>query len=121
MLRDMHTGEITKGLRPSWEPLVTLVGHEVVTCFMWMFALALDDGAEVHAYKSIATRRYLHLAADGRAFEYRSQNRYEEVTASAALQDVFTGWEETVPQPRNPEAVRGLLERHRSASSQEMH
>jgi hypothetical protein len=114
----MHTGEITKGLRPSWEPLVTLVGRDVVTCFMWVFALVLDDGSEVHAYKHVATRRYLHLAEDGRAFEYRDGNRYAEIEASAALHEVFSGWEEAIPQPRNPDAVRAQLERHRPPPSE---
>ena len=33
---------------------------------MWMFALELDDGTEVHGYKNVATRQYIHLA-HGRA------------------------------------------------------
>jgi hypothetical protein len=121
MLPVMHTGEITKGLKPSWEPLIELVGRDVVPCFMWMFALRLDDGVEVHAYKSIATRQYLHLAADGRALAYRGKDRYEEIDALAALEATFAKWEEAFPQPRNPDAVRALLERHRPATSQEIH
>jgi hypothetical protein len=118
MLPAMHTGQIAKGLKPSWEPLIGLVGREVVPCFMWMFALQLDDGVDVHAYKSIATRQYLHLAADGRALAYRGGDRYEEIGALEALDRAFANWEEAVPQPRNAEAVRTLLERHRSAASE---
>jgi hypothetical protein len=105
--------------RPVWEPLIDLVGLEVVGGFMWMNEVELDDGLEVHAYKSIATRRYLHLAVDGRAFRYRSSGRYEPITLREALEEAFTGWEETLPAPSDPDAVRALLERHRSASSQE--
>jgi hypothetical protein len=33
---------------------------------MWMFEVRLSDGTPLHAYKHIDTRRYLHLASDGR-------------------------------------------------------
>jgi hypothetical protein len=110
----MHTGHITRGLKPSWEPLVGLVGRDVVPGFMWMFALELDDGTEVHAYKCIATRQYVHLASDGRAFAHHNNDRYEEIGARRALEQAFNGWEDASPQPRNADAVRALLERHRS-------
>jgi hypothetical protein len=101
--------------------LLGLVGKELVPGFMWMFAVQLDDGAEVHGYKSIATRRYIHLAVDGRAFRSHDEHRYEQVNVSAALAHAFEGWEETVPQPKDPDAVRALLERHRAVTSREMH
>ena len=88
-----------------------LVGREVVSCFSWQFAVELDDGAEVHGYKSIATRRYLVLATDGRAFEYHEDDRYREIAAPAALAAAFRGWEDARPRPRDPDAVRALLER----------
>ena len=113
MLPVMHTGRITKGLKPSWEPLIGLVGKDLVPGFMWMFAFQLDDGVEVHAYKSISTRQYVHLGTDGRAFAYRSKDRYEAVSAREALEQAFNGWEDAVPRPKNPEAVQALLERHR--------
>ncbi|WP_157591751.1 hypothetical protein [Solirubrobacter soli] len=117
----MHKAQVKRGIKPSWEPLLGLVGKELVTGFMWMHALELDDGAELHAYKVVATRRYLHIAADGRVFAQRGDHRYEQVSAGAALAEAFEGWEDLVPQPRDPDAVRALLERHRSATSQEMH
>jgi hypothetical protein len=121
MLPVMHTAHTTRGIKPSWEPLLRLVGNEVVTGFMWMYALRLDDGTELHAYKSIATRRPLLLGADGRAFQSRNDREYEEVSPGAALLSAFEDWEELVPQPRNPDAVRELLQRHRSVASQEIH
>ena len=105
-------------MKPSWDPLVGLVGQDVVPGFMWMFALELDDGAEVHAYKCVATRQYLHLALDGRAFAYRSGGRYAQISAREALEQAFDGWEEALPQPRSPEAVRALLERHRTVAAE---
>jgi hypothetical protein len=117
----MHTAHVTRGIKPAWEPLLDAVGKEIVSGFMWMHALQLDDGAEVHAYKSISTRRYIRLAVDGRAFRLVNDHDYEEITPGAAVVEVFEGWEDLVPQPRNPEAVRALLERHRQGASQEMH
>jgi hypothetical protein len=113
----MQSGKITKALRPAWEPLITLVGGNVVGCFAWKFALELDDEVAVHAYRSIATDRYLLLAVDGRTFEYRDGDRYEEIPVGVALETVFTGWEEARPRPRDPDAVRALLERHREQVS----
>jgi hypothetical protein len=116
MLSTMHTGQITRGIKPSWEPLSGLVGKNVVPGFMWMFALKFDDGAEVHAYKSVTTRQFVHLAADGRAFAHVDQDRYEEVTPRQALEHVFDGWEDASPQPRNADAVRALLAHHQAAA-----
>ena len=110
----MHTGKITRSIRPAWEPLTALVGREVIGCFSWQFAVELDDGAELHGYKNIATRRYLVLATDGRAFEYHEDDRYREIATPAALEAAFRGWEDARPRPRDPDAVRALLERHGS-------
>ena len=68
----MLSGTLAQYERPDWDPLIDFVGLEVVGCFMWMDELELEDGLRVHAYKSIATRRYLHLGIDGRAFAYRA-------------------------------------------------
>jgi hypothetical protein len=108
---DWRRGDLVQYERPVWEPLIELVGLEVVDGFMWMNELELDEGLEVHAYKSIATRRYLHLAVDGRAFRYHSPGRYEEITVREALEEAFTGWEKTLPLPSDPDAVRALLAR----------
>jgi hypothetical protein len=104
-------GELVQYERPVWEPLIELVGLEIVDGFMWMNELELDDGLEVHAFKSIATRRYLHLGVDGRAFRYHPSGRYEEITLREALEEAFTDWEVTLPLPSDPDAVRALLAR----------
>jgi hypothetical protein len=108
---EWRRGELVQHERPVWEPLIELVGLEVVDGFMWMNELELDGGLEVHAYKSIATRRYLHLGVDGRAFRYRSSDRYEEITLREALEEAFTDWEVALPLPSDPDAVRALLAR----------
>jgi hypothetical protein len=79
---------------------------------MWMNELVLSDGTRVHAYKSIATRRYLHVGVDGRVFAARRNDRFEPVTTHSALETAFAGWEDLFPSPRDPEAVRALLARH---------
>jgi hypothetical protein len=113
----MQSGKITKGLRPAWEPLVAFVGRDVVGCFAWKFALELDDGVAVHAYRNIATNGFLLLSADGRAFVYREAERYEELPPGMALEAAFAGWEDARPRPRDPDAVRALLERHRAPAA----
>ena len=55
---------------PDWQPLLDVVGVELAHWFMWMGGIKLEDGGYVHPYKHRATRRYLHLAQDGRAFAY---------------------------------------------------
>jgi hypothetical protein len=107
-------GALAQRERPDWEPLIALVGLDVVGCFMWMNELVLTDGTRLHAYKCIATRRYLHLAVDGRVFAERANDRFERVTPLEALEAAFAEWEDLYPPPRDPEAVRALLARHRA-------
>lgn len=117
MLPGMQTGQITKELRPSWEPLVTLVGREVVGCFTWKHVVRLDDGTAVHVYRHAATEAFLLLGDDNRAFACKDGD-YEEVTPSAALEAAFRGWEDARPRPRDPDAVRALLTRHGIATGE---
>ena len=60
-------GGLTAPSTPTGTPLIELVGVELAPWFMWMLDVELEDGELVHAYKHIATRRYLHLGEDGRA------------------------------------------------------
>jgi hypothetical protein len=101
--------------RPVWQPLLDLVGEPLVEWFMWMFALELADRSRVHAYKHVATRRYFHLGEDGRAFAYRSEDRYVEISPREAIDEAFTEWEDLLPQPSDPDAVRDALRQARRA------
>jgi hypothetical protein len=84
---------------PEWRPLVDLIGTELAEWFMWMFDLALAEGARVRAYKHVATRRYVHLAEDGRAFVYEGDERYREILPRRAIHMAFAGWESLSPEP----------------------
>lgn len=55
---------------------------------MWMFEVALEDGALVEVYKHGVTRRYLHLDHGSRAFYY-DEGRYREVDRQSAAAAVF--------------------------------
>ena len=101
--------------RPVWQPLLDLIGVQLVEWFMWMFEIELADGTRVHAYKHVSTRRYFHLGEDGRAFAYRSEDRYAEISPHEAIDEAFTGWEGLLPQPSDPEVVRAALRRARGA------
>jgi hypothetical protein len=113
----MHTGEITKGLRPDWEPLITLVGREVVGCFAWKFALELDDGAAVHAYRNIATDRYLLLALTGGRSSTARRIATRRSPPPPRWRRSSRGGRRRGPGRGIPEAVRELLASQASTES----
>jgi hypothetical protein len=105
---------------PNWEPLEQLVGLDLCEWFMWMHAVRLEDGREIHAYKHIATRCYLHLAVDGAAFFYMA-GEYVPVGLVRAIGDAFKDWEKLRPQPESLDRVRlSLIEAIRRASERQI-
>ena len=102
-------GTVAQYDEPEWAPLESLVGLFLAGWFMWMHEIRLDDGAAVHAYKHIATRRYMHLAEDGRAFVYCSGGAYCEITPHRAIALAFAGWESLSCEPDDPEEIRAAL------------
>jgi hypothetical protein len=74
---------------PVWNVLVDLLGTDLAGRFMWMGEIELEDGGRLHAYKDWESRRYLHLADDGRAFQYTAGNSYREVALRRAILDVY--------------------------------
>ncbi len=84
-----YRGASSQGDRPEWGPLIDAVGDRVTGDFMWMFEVELTDGTPLQAYKHIDTRRYVHLAPDGRAFAFESPDRYRSVPATDVLAEVF--------------------------------
>jgi hypothetical protein len=107
-----HTfaGELAQYEKPNWDPLIDLVGVHLVRWFMWMHEFEVD-GVAAHAYKHVATRRYLHIGEDGRLFGYVPRFRYQVVEREEALEEVFFEWEQTMPQP--DEAALAALEQLR--------
>ena len=108
-------GTIRQGERPVWQPLLDLVGEDLTGWFMWMYEVELADHAPLHAYKHVSTRRYLHLTEDGRTFAYRSEARYREIAPRDALREAFAKWEQLLPAPTDPEAVRAAIRRARGS------
>ncbi len=106
-------GRMSQFERPVWEPLLALVGARIVRFFMWMNEVELDDGTLLQAYKHVATRRYLHLDEEGRAFGYVSRGRYVQIDPLSALRDTFEDWEEICPEPDAEDIA--ALERARAA------
>lgn len=96
---DELAGAIYQWELPEWQPLMELVG-ELATWFMWMGELRLDDGTRLHAYKHAETRRYAHIAADGRTFRYLPPARlddpddgaYREISRATAIDEAFLDW-----------------------------
>ena len=58
---------------------------------LWMDEIELADGSAVHAYKHTATRRYLHIAEDGRTFLYVGDGGYREIDRLEAIAEAFFG------------------------------
>jgi len=108
MFRNDIAGTLSRFEAPDWDPLVALVGEELAPWFMWMHAIELEDGEVVHAYKHVATRRYLHLGETGGAFAFY-EPRYRPIPAYEAIQDVFAGWESLLPAPDDIVAHGALL------------
>ena len=89
---DVIAGSMGQADDPEWAPLVALIGTDLAGWFMWMFAVELDDGSRVHAYKHTATRRYFHIADDGRVFIYIGDDGYREIDRQDAIAEAFAGW-----------------------------
>jgi len=102
--------------RPDWDPLIDLVGLELVRWFMWMGQIELVDDTIVHAYKHVATRRYLHIAEDGRLFSHHSPDAYREIGRTEAIEDAFCAWEQVLPEP-DTAALRALAELRRQVAT----
>jgi hypothetical protein len=78
-------GELHQYEQPSWEPLLDLLGEELVGDFMWMHELRMATGERVHAYKHRDTRRYIHLSEHGRTYVYIDHDRYRVIPALDAV------------------------------------
>jgi len=91
-------GELSQCDEPEWQPLLDLIGLELVDWFMWMQEIELEDSSRVHAYKHTATRRYFHIAEDGRTFLYAGRNRYREIDRQQAIAEAFFGLDRLRPQ-----------------------
>jgi len=110
---DIIAGTLKQFDEPDWAPLRELVGMDLADWFMWMHEIELADATSVHAYKHVATRRYFHLAHDGRAFTYVPRGGYLEIHPRHAIDLAFEDWDELAPAPEDPEAVRAALRRAR--------
>lgn len=113
-------GEVHQYDEPDWQALYDLVGVELADWFMWMCEVELDDGVRMHAYKHIATRRYFHLAVDGRAFVYLRRSIYREIDRRQAIDLVFERWQEMCADDER-DATRAALRRARRAETMRAH
>jgi hypothetical protein len=87
-------GEMVNYESPNWAPLEKLVGLELAELFMWMFEVELRNRTRLHAYKHHITRSYLHIAMNGRCFNYVGEGYYRQVSQYHAVTAVFGVWDE---------------------------
>ena len=78
------TGRMVPGCRPDWRPLLSVVGDEVASEFMWMFEVRLASDVLLQAYKHIDTRHYLHLDPSGVTYLYEPPDRYRRIPSATA-------------------------------------
>lgn len=110
------SGELGQCEEPDWQPLIDLVGVELTGWFMWMTEIELDDETRLQAYKHSCTRRYFHLALDGRAYAYVPRGRYREIDRQEAINVAFECWKNLCPQ-EDHDAIRAALRRARRAET----
>ncbi|MGH2884926.1 MAG: hypothetical protein ACRDPA_19860 [Solirubrobacteraceae bacterium] len=104
-------GRMCRHDTPDWSSLEALLGSDDLCAhFMWMFDVALDDGTVLHAYKHRWTRCYFHLADDGRAFYYVTDDLYCELDPYTAIEAVFADWDCCKPTAAERMALRVALQ-----------
>jgi hypothetical protein len=86
--RKTFAGEMLDPGEAEWGPLRELV-TSLLDDFMYMFAVDLEDGRRLHAYKHYYTRCYVHLDSEGRAFAYTDSDRYVEINPLFAIDEVL--------------------------------
>ncbi|HLN05285.1 MAG TPA: hypothetical protein VK217_03320 [Acidimicrobiales bacterium] len=103
-------GDMGQYNTPDWRSLEALLGSDDLCAhFMWMHDVVLDDGTVLNAYKHRWTRCYFHLAEDGRAFYYVTDDVYHEVDPHTAIRAVFAAWECCKPTPEERSALGSAL------------
>jgi hypothetical protein len=68
----------------DWQPLEQMLGANCCGSFMLMGRVG-----EIHSYKNIWTRRYLHLAQDGTCFR-QTGGGYVPICRQEAINHVFS-------------------------------
>jgi hypothetical protein len=111
-------GRLGQRDHPNWEPLLGLIGEELVGEFMWMAQIDLADGTVVHAYKHILTRCYLHVQEGGRTLAFTASGRYRPIDPYHAIADAFDGWRGDMDETTEVEVLRAALRQaYRKASA----
>ncbi|HUZ29430.1 MAG TPA: hypothetical protein VMU90_09325 [Solirubrobacteraceae bacterium] len=87
--REEIGGRTVQVTQPNWDALRALVDDELADRFMWMSEVELEDGTRLHGYQDEPSRRYLHLADDGRAFYFTREARYRQVDPRTALMALY--------------------------------
>lgn len=85
-------GHVVWDTEPTWDPLIDVLGLELVETFMWMHQQTVPGGEVAHAYKHCETRRYLYLTAGLRAFQRTPCGRLVPVRVDHAIEAALAYW-----------------------------
>jgi hypothetical protein len=116
-------GGIVQYDQPRWEPLELAVGEELMGWFMWMFEVRTTEHRCFQAYKHQATRRYLHVDHQGRAYAFRGErsgrDRYEQVPLPDAIELALCSWKYLGATAADLALVDAAIERARDGLSED--
>ena len=73
--------------RRDFTALEGLVRDVIVSRFVWLFEVELEDGSRMDIYRSRDTCLELFVAEDGRTFDWAGRGRYREIDPFDALID----------------------------------
>ena len=73
--------------RRDFTALEDLLRDVIVTRFVWLFEVELEDGSRMDIYRHRDTCRDLFVAEDGRTFDYAARDKYREIDPFHALMD----------------------------------
>lgn len=70
---------------PDWGPLEDMLGPDGHDEFEWRAEVELAGGTRIQAYKHAVSGHYLHLSAEGHAYQFIGEEHYLSIDLDDAL------------------------------------
>jgi hypothetical protein len=78
--------------RRDFTALQELVRDVIVSQFLWMFEVELQNGSRMDIYRHRDTCGYLYVAEDGRTFDWAARGQFRETDPLDSLMDACLWW-----------------------------